>query len=246
MSKLFTFKRVAWLAVFSFSITIHLVFALVYRSNQDAFGTSTPTVNGDVNGDQVIDISDPIYLIDYIFGSGSPPIAIAGGGSMSWDDGPGMVTTLDSVGIGTTTPTAKLTVEGAFIRTIARATAIGPVETADTGRLLSRTLNFTKTKDETAIRVGYTDNFRVNGQNSSGRWEIRVNGLPPAGGNVQFDIYEASGNHHFSSTLVGYLEGVPAGTHSIEIWVGPTSTSGGDLYTGWQETRWTIEAEEVY
>ena len=34
--------------------------------------------NGDVNGDQAINIADMIYLVDFLFRGGPPPVAIAG------------------------------------------------------------------------------------------------------------------------------------------------------------------------
>lgn len=161
-----------------------------------------------------------------------------------------------NVGIGTTTPGARLTVNGSFIRTVARATGLGPNDDTDDGRLMSRTLVFEKKRDDTAVRVAYTDNFRVLGASSgsrTGRWEIRANGAAPPGGAVYFDFYtwmsiSATRNSHRSGTLIGYLEGLPAGSHSIEIWVGPTpgGYAAGDLYTGWNSTRWTLEAEEVF
>ncbi|MBU1366371.1 MAG: hypothetical protein KJ711_00975, partial [Candidatus Omnitrophica bacterium] len=153
-----------------------------------------------------------------------------------------------NVGIGTTTPGARLTVNGSFIRAIARATGLGPNDGTDTGQIVSRVLSFTKTQADTAIRVGYTDNMRVYPAYKGGRWEIRVDGVAPPGGALIYDIYNrTSVNPHHSRTWVGYVEGLGVGTYQIQIWVGPSpGYSGVDNYTGWNNSRWTIEAEEVY
>ncbi|MBU2437131.1 MAG: hypothetical protein KKE55_05490, partial [Candidatus Omnitrophica bacterium] len=81
-----------------------------------------------------------------------------------------------------------------------------------------------------------------------GRWEIRVDGVAPPGGALIYDIYNrTSVNPHHSRTWVGYVEGLGVGTYQIQIWVGPSpGYSGVDNYTGWNNSRWTIEAEEVY
>ena len=41
-------------------------------------GPPEASENGDVNGDQAINIADMIYLVDFLFRGGPPPVAIAG------------------------------------------------------------------------------------------------------------------------------------------------------------------------
>ncbi len=42
-----------------------------------AGGAATPSVNGDVNGDGMIDVSDAVYTLLYLFKGGEPPVACA-------------------------------------------------------------------------------------------------------------------------------------------------------------------------
>jgi hypothetical protein len=50
-------------------------------------GPPTATNNGDVNGDQGIDIGDAVYLLGFLFSSGPAPVAFAGGTSCECDQG---------------------------------------------------------------------------------------------------------------------------------------------------------------
>jgi hypothetical protein len=82
-----------------------------------------------------------------------------------------------NVGIGTDNPLAKLTVNGNLIRRIKIATGLGPVDMSNNGRIMSRTLVFTKVYDDTAIRILYSDILRVIKATSasSACWEIKIN-----------------------------------------------------------------------
>ncbi|MEK8020255.1 MAG: hypothetical protein VSS75_025565 [Candidatus Parabeggiatoa sp.] len=151
------------------------------------------------------------------------------------------------VGIGTTTPGAKLDVAGNLIRTIAYATANGPSDGTDVGQIKSRVLSFRKAKTQTKIRISYTDNLRTHGSNKACRWEIRVDGTSCPSQALVYDYYaKKEDNTHRSRTVVGYCSGVAAGSHTIRIWVSNTpGYPGGDCYTGWYNSTWVIEAEEV-
>jgi len=152
------------------------------------------------------------------------------------------------VGIGTTTPGAKLDVAGNLIRTIAYATGNGPYDDTNVGQIKSRVLSFSKAKTNTKIRISYTDNLRVLGSGKTCRWEIRVDGTSCPSQALVYDYYtNKDDNHHRSRTVVGYCSGVAAGSHTIGIWVGPLSSghSSSDCYTGWDNSTWVIEAEEV-
>ena len=159
-----------------------------------------------------------------------------------------------NVGIGTTTPGAKLhvlgdlLVKGAVVRSIWAGSGNGPTEMGDTGRLHSRTIRINKLFSETALRIVYCDNFRVKGDNVACRWEIRVDGNsvnPP----ILADRYESSGNRHLHGTVMGYARGVAAGAREIQVWIVPHPHNQGrvtDVETGWSASTWSLEAEEVW
>ncbi|EDN70489.1 secreted protein [Beggiatoa sp. PS] len=155
-----------------------------------------------------------------------------------------------NVGIGTTDPKAKLDVNGNFIRTITYATGNGPNDQTDVGQIKSRILSFSKVKANTKIRIGYTDNLRTYGVvQKACRWEIRIDGKScPSQALVYDDHVETKDNTHSSRTVVGYCSGIAAGSHTIGIWVSHVPEprfSGSDCYTGWNNSTWVIEAEEV-
>jgi hypothetical protein len=160
--------------------------------------------------------------------------------------------TQGNVGIGTTDVKAKLTVRGDLIRKVAIATGLGPGDDTNNGQINSRVLSFTKQYADTAIRILYCDNLRVNGADVAARWEIRIDGKSVPGGAIYQDKYGSAGNYHEPATIIGYAQGVGAGTHAIQVWVGPSPgfprpwNNIPDAFTGWEDSRWTIEAQEVW
>ena len=127
------------------------------------------------------------------------------------------------------------------------ATGLGPEDGTDNGQIVSRVLTFTKINADTALRILYCDNLRVNGNDVAARWEIRIDGQSAPGGAIFQDKYGSSGNFHEPVTILGYALGVSAGSHTIGVWVGPISPRGiADAYTGWNGSRWTIEVQEVW
>ena len=150
------------------------------------------------------------------------------------------------LGIGTKNPKAKLEVAGNLIRTIAYATGNGPHDDTDVGQIKSRVLSFNKAKTYTKIRISYTDNLRTLGSNKACRWEIRVDGNSCPNQALIYDYHASSDNPLRSRTVVGYCSGIAAGSHTIGIWVSNTpGYSGSNCYTGWNNSTWVIEAEEV-
>ena len=150
------------------------------------------------------------------------------------------------VGIGVTDPTAALEVQGDIIRTIARAQGFNQGDDTNSGPLSTRVLNFTKRRNDTGLRVTYTDNIRVFGSNTAGRWEVRFNGASAPLFPLAWDFYVSSTAFtHQPATMVGTAFNLPAGVYSVRVYVGPSPGYGvTDLYTGWQGA-WSLEVEEV-
>ncbi len=148
-----------------------------------------------------------------------------------------------NVGIGVSNPVAKLEVNGELIRTIAYAT--GNDVYRKKGLVGSRVLKFTKRKNDTKVRVMYTDNLNSEKQRPCS-WEIRVNDTVVSNNKPIIYSYYSNDAIHRSTNLLGYIEGLPAGAHEIQVWVG-CAEGYSDCYceTGWKESTWVIEAEEV-
>jgi len=131
-----------------------------------------------------------------------------------------------------------------------------------TRQLMSRVLAVSKKNAGTALRIGYTDNFRVTGDPAvatttrSCTWEIRVDGksclpgkavytlstyhLSPAGLSYSADL--------LPNSVIAYCDGISTGEHEVQVWVG---TSPGhvdsECTTGsGAGSTWVLEAEEVY
>jgi hypothetical protein len=163
-----------------------------------------------------------------------------------------------NVGIGTETPRAKLEIIGdlnvtdGFVRRISMVTGLGPEDETDNGQIVSRVLTFHKIHADTAIRILYCDNIRVRGNATAARWEIRVDGNAPPGGAIYQDKYSICNgdvtiiDRHDPATIIGYAVGIPPGSHKIGVWVGPIATYFCQAYTGWANSRWTLEAQEVW
>jgi hypothetical protein len=151
-----------------------------------------------------------------------------------------------NVGIGTSSPAAKLHANGPIIRTIAHATANGPNDETDVGQITSRVLNFTKLGASTKIRISYTDALRTTGAAKACRWEIKVDGASCPAQPLVYDYYTVNDNIHQSRNVVGYCGGIGTGSKQIQVWVSNTpGYSGADCYTGWNASTWVLEAEEV-
>ncbi len=162
----------------------------------------------------------------------------------------GLIVEHGNVGIGTTSPGAKLDVKGQFIRQISRVQGYAN-DITNNGALVNRVLTFTKNRADTGIRVTWSDNFRVMNNATSCRWEIKFNGVSCSNpGALVLDKYEGAtgSNRHDPSSFVGTCFGLAAGTYTIQghtIGAVP-GHSAGDCYTGWHNQLFSIEAEEVY
>ena len=119
--------------------------------------------------------------------------------------------------------------------------------------MVKRVLPFTKTADDTGIRVVYTDNRGCFGNNVACQWEIRFDdnqcSMP---GNLAYVYYSdhacVGGTLKFprSETVVGTCFGLPADDYEIQVWIAsvPGFQYIGDFHTG-GFSYWALEAEEV-
>jgi len=138
-----------------------------------------------------------------------------------------------------------LIVNGVVVRKVWASSGYGNDEKND-GQLSDRILKVTKLLGaESALRITYYDNFRVTGNDVAARWEIRIDGKY-TNPSIHMDRYEPSANRHYSGTLVGYAQNLQAGTYEIQVWVSTVpGMKSGDVFTGWNQQTWTLEAEEV-
>ncbi|MET0343528.1 MAG: hypothetical protein ABW252_21130 [Polyangiales bacterium] len=162
----------------------------------------------------------------------------------------------DAVVAGSTRVTGDLDVGGTAIRTIRRAHALGPSVAQDNGAVDKRTLSFIKRRDDTSIRVAYTDNFRANHPSGIGtcRWAIMFDNQPcPQAPRLIYDLFVGGVpgmNFHHPASVFGTCRGLPKGEHTIQVFVGPVESTEperqqANCHTGWGDQYWSLEAEEV-
>jgi hypothetical protein len=141
-----------------------------------------------------------------------------------------------------------LTVRGGLLRKVWFATGNGPISDLDNGQIASRVLKVTKKLGarESVLRILYCDNTRLNGDHQYGRWEIRVDGKSLKTPIIA-DRYHSAGNHHIHGTIMGYARDLAAGACEIQVWIVPIpGASNGDASTGYNNSTWCLEAEEIY
>ena len=111
---------------------------------------------------------------------------------------------------------------------------------------------FSKLQSNSALRVSFQGNMRVEGTGSKcNRWYFKFNGNECSGPmTIEAVVYNywPSGNnptllHHRS--FEGYCENIPQGAVRVELWVGQcTGQTLGNAYTGWNSVS-RIMIEEV-
>ena len=110
---------------------------------------------------------------------------------------------------------------------------------------------FNKLQSNSALRVSFQGNMRVNGNVKCNRWYFKFNGNECSGPmTIEAAVYNywPSGNpnllHHRS--FDGYCENIPQGAVRVELWVGQCSSGHalGDAHTGWSSVS-RIIIEEV-
>ena len=122
----------------------------------------------------------------------------------------------------------------------------------DTGQLVARTLTFTKENNTSNLMVIYSDNFRVYTPSrtwAQGMWTVYLDGVPTGiSERLHSDSISGRGvysnNIHRRGTLVGFLEGVSVGSHTISIGVGPIGAQD-DLHTGWNGGTFSLVVQEL-
>jgi hypothetical protein len=109
-------------------------------------------------------------------------------------------------------------------------------------------LNFTKVYDSSRLRITYSDNFRINLLNYGKKWEVLLDGASIASPcELSTSVYASPlYNHHRTTAIFGYADGVAAGAHQLTVNVGPAPgyTGAADAYTGWNST-FLLEVEEI-
>ena len=109
---------------------------------------------------------------------------------------------------------------------------------------------FNKLRSNSALRVSFQGNMRVQGSSKCNRWYFKLNGNECSGPmTIEAAVYNywPSGNpdlwHHRS--FEGYCENIPQGAVRVELWVGQCSgVTLGDAHTGWNSVS-RIMIEEV-
>ena len=110
---------------------------------------------------------------------------------------------------------------------------------------------FNKLQSNSALRVSFQGNMRVEGTSSKcNRWYFKFNGNECSGPmTIEAAVYSDYWSegptllHHRS--FEGYCENIPQGAVRVELWVGKCSGETlGDAWTGWKSVS-RIMIEEV-
>lgn len=121
----------------------------------------------------------------------------------------------------------------------------------DNGMIPGRSLTFNKVSATSTLRVFYYDSFRCfQATNSSCEWEILFNGNSCTNpGKLHYSTHQNSptSNDITATTIAGFCKaagGVTLGTQAVTITV-RNATFAGDSYTGWNNVRYSIQAQEI-
>jgi len=73
------------IVVFALVLNAALLGVVAHQLVAIAGGGAVATVNGDVNGDDRLNIADPVFMLNFLYSGGPPPVAFAGGPDHSAD-----------------------------------------------------------------------------------------------------------------------------------------------------------------
>ena len=134
------------------------------------------------------------------------------------------------------------------LRNLAYVSGFNNNDPRDLGFVTGRELTINKLNESSKIRLSYTDNFRVFPAGKACTWEIMIDGISCPSQPLKYSFYHAGAgvNEHSSSNVVGYCEGIPAGVHTVSVYVSPTveHNVSADCFTGWNSS-WMVESEEI-
>ena len=125
------------------------------------------------------------------------------------------------------------------------------------GKLVS--MYFSKSRSDTYLRLTWSSNFRIFGNQKCAQWYFMINGRrcnSPA--SVEGNFYYGIGgaihfNTHRHGTITGICKGTSAGSlssgnHDVSVWAGQCprrpDLAGGSLESGWDSTS-TMIVEEL-
>ena len=110
---------------------------------------------------------------------------------------------------------------------------------------------FNKLRSNSALRVSFQGNMRVQGSSKCNRWYFKFNGNECSGPmTIEAAVYNywPSGNNPnllYHRSFEGYCENIPQGAVRVELWVGKCSGyTLGSAYTGFNSVS-RIMIEEV-
>ncbi len=207
----------------------------------------------------IIGAFSSVFLLSFFVFAWSEPTSSPPGG-----DFPKLKFIGGNIGFGTNEPQEKVDVVGdikaeriAAPRALRWVTGHHHDTTCDVSSacgpspLSARTLTFTKTKNDTAIRVFYIDNMRsysADGTHRACQWHIYFNGSPCPSIPIRGAVYSEVGagqNIHRTRSIGGVCTGQPAGTYTIQVYVSNAPGYQARCYTGWNSSFY-LEAEEVF
>ncbi|WP_224249812.1 DUF7151 family protein [Hyalangium gracile] len=122
----------------------------------------------------------------------------------------------------------------------------GPSGTTSTTfqKAAGRTVSYTKQAASTLLKVTLADTFRIDSNGQAGTIMIRMDGSDTSCFTGQYDAQGTSGNFHHPFVMTCVLPGVPAGTHSFDVWIRSSSTSA-QAYLGWERSYPLLLIEEI-
>jgi hypothetical protein len=179
-------------------------------------------------------------------------LMIAGNKSSGLGDGRRQVRIYDDLGVEN-----NIRSEGVVVRKVWATCGTGYFW-GKSAVVTGRTLSVNKVFSDTQLRICYYDTFQIalteEFTQISLRWRILINDTDST---IFMDRHVTTGNQVISGTIVGFAKNLSAGTHKITVKVDRTPASGAAIMTnfnnlgndkvstGWLDTTWTLEAEEV-